>query len=76
LFDRQDARTLTDAISRLESMTLDPAIARAKALEFDVPVFHHRWRELLAELGLSGVFGPIVPAAHRGFDNALPAPMA
>ncbi|MDQ6795894.1 MAG: glycosyltransferase [Chloroflexota bacterium] len=76
LFDRQDARTLTDAITRLDSMSLDPAIARVRALEFDVPVFHLRWGELLAELGLSGVLGPIAPAAHRGLDNALQAAMA
>jgi glycosyltransferase involved in cell wall biosynthesis len=76
LFDRQDARTLTDAISRLDLMRLDPAVARAKALEFDAPIFRGRWAQLLADLGVADVLGPIAPAARRGFDDAVPATMA
>jgi glycosyltransferase involved in cell wall biosynthesis len=52
LFDRATPDALAGAVERLESIAIDPAIARARALQFDVAVFHQKWRELLAEHGL------------------------
>ncbi len=52
LFQTETPRALAAAIERLESMALDPAVARERALQFDVAVFHRRWHELLESLGL------------------------
>lgn len=52
LFDRATPAALAAAIERLESRAIDPAVARDRALDFDVAVFHQRWQELLAEHGL------------------------
>ncbi|MEP7082757.1 MAG: glycosyltransferase [Chloroflexota bacterium] len=55
LFDAQTSDSLATAIERLEATDLDPDIARSRAMEFDVSVFHLRWRELLERLGLGDV---------------------
>lgn len=52
LFDRATARGMATAIERLESLTIEPTVARARALEFDVTVFRRRWQQLLADCGL------------------------
>lgn len=52
LFDRATSRGMVSAIERLESLTIEPAVARARAMEFDVTVFRRRWRQLLADHGL------------------------
>ena len=52
LFDSPTARGMAEAIERLESLVLDPAVARRRALEFDVAAFRRRWKQLLEELGL------------------------
>ena len=76
LFDRQDVPALSAAIERLEGISLDPAAARGRALEFDAPIFRGRWAQLLADLGVADVLVPIAPAAGRGFDDAMPATTA
>jgi len=50
-FDEPTAESLAEAIRRLDSMTLDPALNRTRAEEFDVAVFRARWRDLFARLG-------------------------
>lgn len=62
LFDRATPAALAGAIERLESTPIDPAVARARALEFDVAVFHRKWGELLDGRGL----GDLLP------DRATP----
>jgi glycosyltransferase involved in cell wall biosynthesis len=52
LFEDASPRGLAAAIERLESMTIEPSVARARALEFDVAVFRRNWHDLLAEHGL------------------------
>ena len=59
LFGEATPASLATAIERLESLTIDPKVARARALEFDVAVFRRRWQEVLAEHGL----GDLLPAA-------------
>jgi glycosyltransferase involved in cell wall biosynthesis len=51
-FDEPTAESLVEAIGRLETLTLDPAVIRARAEEFDVAVFRARWRDLFARLGV------------------------
>lgn len=51
-FDEQTAEGLAAAIERLETLSLDPAVIRARAEEFDVSVFRRRWGELFARLGV------------------------
>jgi glycosyltransferase involved in cell wall biosynthesis len=52
LFKEASASALAGAIERLDSLSLDPAVARARAVEFDVSVFRERWRALLIDLEL------------------------
>jgi glycosyltransferase involved in cell wall biosynthesis len=52
LFDSPTASGMAEAIERLESLALDPAVARRRALEFDVASFRRRWKQLLDGLGL------------------------
>jgi glycosyltransferase involved in cell wall biosynthesis len=51
-FDQATAGSLAEAIERLESLDLDPAVARARAETFDVSIFRERWWSLLAEIGM------------------------
>jgi glycosyltransferase involved in cell wall biosynthesis len=51
-FQGATAGSLAEAIERLESLDLDPAIARARAETFDVSIFRERWWTLLNELGM------------------------
>jgi glycosyltransferase involved in cell wall biosynthesis len=57
-FHDPDPAALASAIERLDALTLDPAVARSRAAEFDVSVFRERWRSLLDELGLGDVLEP------------------
>jgi glycosyltransferase involved in cell wall biosynthesis len=52
LFDRQDSRSLAEAIERLDGLSLDAATIRARAELFDTQVFRARWRDLFARLGV------------------------
>jgi glycosyltransferase involved in cell wall biosynthesis len=52
LFDSPSVHGMAEAIERLESLELDPADARRRALEFDVAAFRRRWKHLLDGLGL------------------------
>jgi glycosyltransferase involved in cell wall biosynthesis len=52
LFDEETVESLIGGIERLDTMTIDPAACRARAEEFSVAVFHARWRELFARLGV------------------------
>lgn len=56
LFGSQTPRVVADALDRLERENLDPAAARERAMEFDVSVFHRRWADLLATVGLGDLF--------------------
>jgi glycosyltransferase involved in cell wall biosynthesis len=51
-FERQEVAALAEAIERLEGLTFEPAVIRARAQEFDTAVFRQAWRELLARLGV------------------------
>ena len=51
-FDKTTPAALAEAVERLDSLGLDPAVARIRAAEFDIPVFHKKWCALLSELGL------------------------
>jgi glycosyltransferase involved in cell wall biosynthesis len=57
-FNDADPGALAAAIERLDALTLDPVVARARAAEFDVSVFRERWRSLLDDLGLEGLVEP------------------
>lgn len=65
-FGTPTARALANAIERLESLVLDPAAARDRAMAFDTSVFRARWSELLSGLGLGGLMTagetPYVPS--------------
>jgi glycosyltransferase involved in cell wall biosynthesis len=58
LFQDADPGALAAAIERLDALTLDPAVARSRAAEFDVSVFRERWRSLLDDLGLEDLAEP------------------
>jgi glycosyltransferase involved in cell wall biosynthesis len=51
-FERQTTEALTEAIERLETLTLDPAAIRTWAERFDTEVFRQSWRALLARSGV------------------------
>jgi glycosyltransferase involved in cell wall biosynthesis len=52
LFDQQEWRSMADAIERLDGLSLGPPSIRARAEAFDSAVFHRKWRELFARLGV------------------------
>jgi len=52
LFENQTADDLAAAIDRLDTMTIDPGVCRARAEEFSTAVFHARWRDLFIRLGV------------------------
>lgn len=52
LFDRQDSRSLAEAIERLDGLSLDAATIRARAELFDTSVFRAHWRDLFVRLGV------------------------
>ncbi|MBA2275567.1 MAG: glycosyltransferase, partial [Chloroflexi bacterium] len=51
-FDRPDARSLAEAVKRLDSTTFDGPTVRQGALRFDVAVFRAKWRALLQREGV------------------------
>ena len=51
-FERQETAALAEAIERLDGLSFDPAVIRARAQEFDTVVFRGAWRELLERLGV------------------------
>ncbi len=51
-FQRADARSLVDALERVESIRFDGPTLRENALRFDVDVFRRKWRALLAREGV------------------------
>lgn len=69
LFEDATPAGLAAAMERLESLSIDPSAARARALEFDVAVFRRRWQELLAKHGL----GDLMPAEGRSMPTERPA---
>jgi len=52
LFDRQDVESAAAAIERLETLGLSKDAVRARALDFDTPVFLSAWPALFARLGV------------------------
>jgi glycosyltransferase involved in cell wall biosynthesis len=52
LFANQTVDDLAAAIERLDNLTIDPAVCRARAEGFSVAVFHARWRDLFVRLGV------------------------
>jgi glycosyltransferase involved in cell wall biosynthesis len=50
--ERQDTGSLVEAIERLDGLSFDPTVIRARAKEFDTVVFRGAWRELLERLGV------------------------
>jgi glycosyltransferase involved in cell wall biosynthesis len=52
LFESQTVDDLAAAIDRLDTLTIDPAVCRARAEEFAIAVFHARWRDLFVRLGV------------------------
>jgi glycosyltransferase involved in cell wall biosynthesis len=69
LFANQTVDDLANAIARLDTVAIDPAVCRAHAEEFSVPVFHDRWRGLFLRLGVD-------PSLYRGSDSGADAPLA
>ena len=58
-FDRHEVAALAEAIERLKGRVFTPAINRARAWEYDAPVFRRAWRDLLGRLGVDpAVFEP------------------
>jgi glycosyltransferase involved in cell wall biosynthesis len=51
-FDDPSADGLAEAILALDRITLDPAVIRARAQEFDTSVFRRRWLELFQRLDI------------------------
>ena len=51
-FDRPDARSLAEAIERLDATAFAPEELRRHAQRFDTAVFVDSWRRLFAELGV------------------------
>jgi glycosyltransferase involved in cell wall biosynthesis len=51
-FERQETAALAEAIERLDGLSFDPTVIRARAKEFDTVVFRGAWRELLERLGV------------------------
>ena len=52
LFEREETAALAAAIERLDRLSFDPTVIRARAQEFDTSVFRQAWRELLARLAV------------------------
>jgi len=52
LYESPGGPAMAAAIERLDTLTLDPAVIRRRAEEFDVAVFRARWRDLLARRGV------------------------
>lgn len=52
-FDTQDLTSAVEAMNRFDAMEFDRGVIRARALEFDTPVFLARWRDLLARMGVN-----------------------
>jgi glycosyltransferase involved in cell wall biosynthesis len=52
LFAHQSVDALANAIERLDTIAIDAAACRSRAEEFSVAVFHSRWRDLFARLGV------------------------
>jgi glycosyltransferase involved in cell wall biosynthesis len=53
LFDRQDWRSMAEAIDQLDAMAVDPLSIRENARRFDVSVFRRRFVELFTRLGVN-----------------------
>ncbi|MDQ3553102.1 MAG: glycosyltransferase [Chloroflexota bacterium] len=51
-FDRPEAGSLADALERLDAISIDGSAVRTNARRFDVEVFRHKWRALLAREGV------------------------
>ena len=54
-FPAPTVESLMDAIAELERTRWKPSVIRAHAERFDVSVFRHRWRSLLAARGHAGL---------------------
>ena len=52
LFAKQQVDDISAAIEYLDTITIDRDACRARADEFSVAVFHARWRDLFARLGV------------------------
>ncbi len=51
-FDRPDARSLAEALDRLEGIAFHGPTLRENARRFDLHVFRRKWRALLAREGV------------------------